>query len=309
MLERIPISYFFAKRSSWALVSRKGGQAGHAVGQEVRARRLEVPAQLRGHAHGGAAQDLGVQLVRAALDLALDLDEARDQHVAVDREAVAVGLLLEGVVDAGLPVDQGAVAVEGDELDVFGKCHSVVSIGSAPPGAAAQHPIYPRMDLLEYQGKQLFAKHGVPVPDGTPRGDRRGGGRGRRGARLSGRDQGAGPDRRPRQGRRDQARRGPRRGRAARRGDPRDGHPRLHRPRGLGREGQRDRRGVLRGDRVRPLGQEADGDAVAHGRHGRRGGRRDGPRGHAHAARGPADRLPGLPRPPARLRGRASPRT
>jgi succinyl-CoA synthetase beta subunit len=24
------------------------------------------------------------------------------------------------------------------------------------------------MDLLEYQGKQLFAKHGVPVPDGTP---------------------------------------------------------------------------------------------------------------------------------------------
>src|SRR4029450_4775704 len=24
------------------------------------------------------------------------------------------------------------------------------------------------MDLLEYQGKQLFAKHGVPVPDGRP---------------------------------------------------------------------------------------------------------------------------------------------
>ena len=24
------------------------------------------------------------------------------------------------------------------------------------------------MDLLEYQGKQLFAKHGVPVPDGKP---------------------------------------------------------------------------------------------------------------------------------------------
>jgi succinyl-CoA synthetase beta subunit len=22
------------------------------------------------------------------------------------------------------------------------------------------------MDLLEYQGKQLFAKHGVPVPEG-----------------------------------------------------------------------------------------------------------------------------------------------
>ena len=24
------------------------------------------------------------------------------------------------------------------------------------------------MDLLEYQGKQLFARHGVPVPDGKP---------------------------------------------------------------------------------------------------------------------------------------------
>src|SRR5688572_28334341 len=24
------------------------------------------------------------------------------------------------------------------------------------------------MDLLEYQGKKLFAKHGVPVPDGRP---------------------------------------------------------------------------------------------------------------------------------------------
>jgi succinyl-CoA synthetase beta subunit len=24
------------------------------------------------------------------------------------------------------------------------------------------------MDLLEYQGKQLFARHGVPVPSGKP---------------------------------------------------------------------------------------------------------------------------------------------
>ena len=24
------------------------------------------------------------------------------------------------------------------------------------------------MDLLEYQGKQLFARHDVPVPDGRP---------------------------------------------------------------------------------------------------------------------------------------------
>jgi succinyl-CoA synthetase beta subunit len=34
------------------------------------------------------------------------------------------------------------------------------------PRAAAAHPIYPKVDLLEYQGKQLFKKHGLPVPDG-----------------------------------------------------------------------------------------------------------------------------------------------
>src|SRR3984885_8708017 len=28
--------------------------------------------------------------------------------------------------------------------------------------------VQPRMDLLEYQGKQLFARHGVPVPSGQP---------------------------------------------------------------------------------------------------------------------------------------------
>ena len=123
MFDRIPSSYFFEKRSSCAFVSRKGAQRGHAVRQEVRARGLQLPAELGRHAHGGAAQHLRVELVRAALDVALDVDEARDQHVAVDREAVAVGLLLEGVVDPGLPVDEGAVAVERDEFDVFRKSH------------------------------------------------------------------------------------------------------------------------------------------------------------------------------------------
>src|SRR4051794_4993225 len=33
-----------------------------------------------------------------------------------------------------------------------------------PASGAASY--LPRMDLLEYQGKQLFAKHGVPVPEG-----------------------------------------------------------------------------------------------------------------------------------------------
>jgi hypothetical protein len=59
------------------------------------------------------------------LDLALDLDEAGDQLVTVDREAVAVGLLLERLVDAGFPVDQRSVTVEGDELDVFRQGHAI----------------------------------------------------------------------------------------------------------------------------------------------------------------------------------------
>ena len=88
-----------------------------ARGEETGTRRLEVPAELLRHAHGRPAQDLGVELVGAALDLALDVGEQRGQLGAVHREAVALGLLLEGLVGAQLPVDQGAVAVECDEAD------------------------------------------------------------------------------------------------------------------------------------------------------------------------------------------------
>ena len=63
MFGSAPISNFFAKRSGWALVSRKGGQAGTLLGRKFRADRLEVPAQLLRHAHGGTPQDLGVELV------------------------------------------------------------------------------------------------------------------------------------------------------------------------------------------------------------------------------------------------------
>ena len=63
------------------------------------------------------------------------------------------------------------------------------------------------MDLYEYQGKELFRRFGIPVSEGrlatTPEEARAGGG----GARRPGRRQGAGADRRPRQGGRRQARR------------------------------------------------------------------------------------------------------
>ena len=130
------------------------------------------------------------------------------------------------------------------------------------------------MDLLEYQGKQLFARHGVPGAHRRPRHHRRGGRRRRRRDRLPLRRQGAGADRRPRQGRRHQGRQGPGRGRGARQGDPRHGHPRPHRPRGVDRGGVGHRVRVLRVDRLRPLGQAPAGDALDAGRHGHRGGRR-----------------------------------
>src|SRR5690349_8614903 len=39
-----------------------------------------------------------------------------------------------------------------------------------PPGVARERSLESAaaMDLLEYQGKQLFARHAVPVPDGRP---------------------------------------------------------------------------------------------------------------------------------------------
>src|SRR6185503_8850007 len=97
---------------------------GHAVGQELSARGLELPPELLGSADGRAPQNLRVELVRTALHLVLDLGEQGDQLVPVDRETVAVGLLLESVVRAGLPVDQGAVAVKSDELDFAWKGHA-----------------------------------------------------------------------------------------------------------------------------------------------------------------------------------------
>ena len=134
------------------------------------------------------------------------------------------------------------------------------------------------MDLLEYQGKQLFARHGVPVPTGAPAttveeavaaADELGypcvvkaqvqiGGRGKAGGIKLAND-------------RDEAEEHATR-------DPRHGHPRPHGPRGLGRAGVRHRRRVLRLVRLRPRRQEAARDALDAGRHGHRGGRRARPR-------------------------------
>ena len=148
----------------------------------------------------------------------------------------------------------------------------------APRSGAALHLALESraaMDLLEYQGKQLFARHGLrvssgdavtSVEDAVAVADER---------RLPGRRQGAGPDRRPRQGRRRQARRRRGAGPRARREHPRHGHPRSHGPHALDRArlGHRDR--VLRVRPARPLRQEAARDVQRRGRRGHRRGRRE----------------------------------
>ncbi len=131
------------------------------------------------------------------------------------------------------------------------------------------------LDLLEYQGKQLLAKHGVPVPDGrvadtasaaveaaeevgypcVVKAQVRIGKRGKAGGIKIAND-------------RDEARS---HAEAILGMDIR----RLHRSRGLGRARLEDRRRVLRLADPRPLGEEAPRDALAHGRHGHRGDRRD----------------------------------
>ena len=136
---------------------------------------------------------------------------------------------------------------------------------------------------------------------GRPR--RQGRRRGGRGDRLPVRGQGAGADRRPRQGRRHQGRQGPRRGRGRSRGDPGHGHHRpprrgpVHRPPGLGRGRLGDRVRVLLLVHPRPLGQEGHGDALDHGRHERRGDRREGPR-RPRPASTSTRRRDSTPRPP-----------
>ncbi len=108
--------------------------------------------------------------------------------------------------------------------------------------------------------------------------DARGGAQGCRGHRRTGRDQVAGPDRRPDEGRRGQVRRHPRAGRArrSRRPEPRDQRPhaarRARRPQGRGQAGALRRCGLGRDP-------QAPGDALQrHGRHRHRRGQRAAPR-------------------------------
>ena len=175
--------------------------------------------------------------------------------------------------------------------------------GSIPGEARAPSPAHldrvPRRDeVLRVRGTQDRRAGGDSRHQVRLLHDRRGGAQGRRGNRRPGRDQVAGAERRPDEGRRGQVRRHARRGRRARRGDPQARDQRAHAARRAGRSESRDQAGVLRGGRLGRHREETADAVQRHGRDRHRGGRRDPPR-----PRRPRPRL--QPAADRRLRGQA----
>ena len=161
------------------------------------------------------------------------------------------------------------------------------------------------MDLLEYKGKQVLERYDVPLPAGEPARTVDEAVAAAAGIGYPRRRQGAGEDRRPRQGRRDQA--SPRTPTAVREhADAILGMDiRGHTVRELWIEQATDIASeYYAADRLRPLGEVDARDALHAGRHGHRAGRRRAARGAGDAARRSARRLSALPRPPPGVRGR-----
>ena len=151
------------------------------------------------------------------------------------------------------------------------------------------------MDLYEYQGKQYFARYGIPMSPGgvadtvdeaVAQADAAG---------LSGRGQGPGEGGRPGQGRRHQAGQRRRRGAHPRRGHPGHGHPRPRGAPAVGRARLGHRPRVLRQLHPRPRRQAPPVHGVGQGRGGDRGGGRHRPRRHRPAARRPGRRAVARP--------------
>ena len=79
---------------------------------------------------------------------------------------------LQSRIDEGCSVIAGFGTV-GDANGIkvvirHGARHTLRDVANHRPGDEGVLASAPFMDLLEYQGKQLFARHGVPVPSGSP---------------------------------------------------------------------------------------------------------------------------------------------
>src|SRR5216117_931714 len=92
---------------------RPGGQA---LGQEPRARLGKRPAKLPRHAAHALGQHLAVAPVALGLDDGLHPLVGLQRPAFVEIPAMGRHRVGEGVDDASVPVDQGAIAVEGDDV-------------------------------------------------------------------------------------------------------------------------------------------------------------------------------------------------
>ena len=248
MLEISPILCFLAIFGQHRVGLLERLPALHRVGQEARSGRLQRPAELLGDLDRGAAQHLGVQLVGAGLDLLLDLVEERDQLVALDREAVALGLGAERLEGAGVPVDQGAVDVEGHKRDCFRNRHGALMMPWRCAGVRAA-PVRAGRGLparsIECTARAWICSStrasscsratACPFPPASPRAPsrRRSPPPTRSATRARSR-----PRSRSAAAASSAGSRSPTtatRPRSNARGDPRDGHPRAHRPRAVDR--------------------------------------------------------------------------
>ena len=114
---------------------------------------------------GGAAQDLGVQLVGAGHDLVLNLVEAHQQRLDVQRQPVLGGLPLEGVRDPLVPVDQGPVAIYGDPFDLAALGEGHDGAGLWQPAPSGLLPTPPAGSAGECQRLLVLEQHGDEIAD------------------------------------------------------------------------------------------------------------------------------------------------
>src|SRR6185503_466765 len=71
-----------------------------------------------GDAAGSFGKDVAVAAITFALHDRLDLRVHRDDLIGIETDPVFRGCLEKRIADATFPVDQRAVAVEGDVIDV-----------------------------------------------------------------------------------------------------------------------------------------------------------------------------------------------
>ena len=179
-----PSLYFLASFCSCGVGFLERLPALDRVGQEARARGLQRPVEAFGDLDRGAPQHLRVELVGASLDFARDLVE--------QRRSARRGRSRRRRARPPWRTRRRCPVSQSISVPYTSKVTNVTFFGMGIAAALCPARMAPRrgpvpsqrrpfalesraaMDLLEYQGKQLFARHGLRVSPGQARDDRRG---------------------------------------------------------------------------------------------------------------------------------------